>query len=66
MCFYYRRNVKNWQITNMITVLNVTIFHEMLEKLDITYVEKYGMSLVENLKDIHRKGIDEYLKCEQD
>lgn len=39
---------------------------EILEKLDSTYVEKYGMSLVENLKDLQRKGIDEYLKCEED
>lgn len=39
---------------------------EVLEKLDSRYVEKYGMSLVENLKHLQRKGIDEYLKHEEE
>lgn len=38
---------------------------EVIEKLDSQYVEKYGMSLVENLKDMS-KGIDEYLKNEKE
>ena len=39
---------------------------EVLEKLDSHYVEKYGMSLVENLKDIRREGINGYLKYEEE
>ena len=39
---------------------------QVLEKLDSQYVEKYGMSLVENLKNIQRNGIDEYLKHEKE
>ena len=39
---------------------------EVLKRLDSRYMEKYGMSLVENLKDIQRMGIDEYLVCEEE
>jgi hypothetical protein len=38
----------------------------VLEKLDYQYKEKYGMSLIENLKEIQRKGITEYLKYEEE
>ena len=39
---------------------------EVLEKLDSRYVEKYGMSLVGNLKHLNTKGIVEYLKYEEE
>ena len=37
-----------------------------LKTLDNRYTEKYGFSLVANLKYIQKKGVDEFLKYEQD
>jgi hypothetical protein len=37
-----------------------------LKTIDSTYREKYGLSLVENLKYIQRNGVDEFLKREQE
>ena len=37
---------------------------EKLEHLDRRYRERYGMSMVENLKLLKAKGMDEFLKCQ--
>ena len=39
---------------------------ENLEALDRRYREKYGMSMIENLRYIQTKGIKRFLKYEQD
>jgi hypothetical protein len=39
---------------------------EKLAKLDETYAEKYGLSLIQNLRYINTKGMDEFLKREQE
>jgi hypothetical protein len=39
---------------------------ETLETLDKRYREKYGLSLVDNLKYIQKNGIEEFLKYEQE
>jgi hypothetical protein len=38
---------------------------ERLAHLDKRYREKYGMSEIENLKNIHENGIDEFIKNER-
>jgi Protein of unknown function (DUF3795) len=37
---------------------------EKLEHLDKRYRERYGMSMVENLKELRMKGLDEFLKSQ--
>ncbi len=39
---------------------------ETLTALDKTYIEKYGFSLVDNLKHIQKNGIEEFLKYDQE
>ena len=39
---------------------------ETLKTLDKRYTEKYGLSLVRNLKYIQKNGIDEFLKYEKE
>ncbi|MCW4015600.1 MAG: DUF3795 domain-containing protein [Candidatus Bathyarchaeota archaeon] len=39
---------------------------ERLKAIDVGYLRKYGMSLVENLKHIQSKGINSFLKTEQE
>jgi hypothetical protein len=39
---------------------------EDLKTLDKRYTEKYGLSLVENLKYLQKNGIKEFLKYEQE
>jgi hypothetical protein len=37
---------------------------EKLAHLDKRYRERYSMSMVENLKNLREKGMDEFLKCQ--
>jgi hypothetical protein len=37
-----------------------------LKTIDNSYKEKYGLSVVENLKYIQRNGVDEFLKSERE
>jgi hypothetical protein len=39
---------------------------ETLETLDKRYREKYGLSLIDNLKYIQKNGIEEFLKYDQE
>ena len=39
---------------------------ETLKTLDERYIEKYGFSLVENLRYLQKKGVKEFLKREQE
>jgi hypothetical protein len=37
-----------------------------LDRLDKRYRERYGMSMVENLNELKSKGMDEFLKNQQE
>ena len=39
---------------------------ENLEKLDIRYREKYGMSMIKNLEFIRKNGIESFLKKQEE
>ena len=38
---------------------------ERLEKIDARYRERYGISFIENLKEIEKKGVDGFLRVQK-
>ena len=39
---------------------------ERLERIEKTYTQRYGLSLIGNLKYIQEKGMDAFLECEKE